>query len=89
MSLQIGALSTGFGHLALVYIPLYMFGAHNGRRKRCMCLQIGALCMTIVEHELKKQKMWQEELQKKKRTDILETVTVITVIVIIMNAKSC
>ena len=45
--------------------------------------------MTIVEHELKKQKMWQEELQKKKRTDILETVTVITVIVIIMNAKSC
>ena len=37
----------------------------------CVFLQIGALCMTIVEHELKKQKMWQEELQKKKRADIL------------------
>ena len=33
--------------------------------------QIGALSMGIVDHELKKQKMWVEELNKKKRADIL------------------
>ena len=71
------------GHL-LTYVPLFMLWC-SVRRKRCMCLQIGALCMTIVEHELKKQKMWQEELQKKKRADILETV----IIIMIMNTKSC
>ena len=69
----------------LLTFPCSCFGAHDVRRKRCMCLQIGALCMTIVEHELKKQKMWQEELQKKKRADIFETV----IIIMIMNTKSC
>lgn len=33
--------------------------------------QIGALCMTIIDHELRKQKMWLEELQKKKKAYIL------------------
>ncbi len=28
--------------------------------------KVGALCMGIVEHELKKYDLWQEELQKKK-----------------------
>ena len=31
------------------------------------CGQIGSLCMNIVEHELKKYDMWQEELQKKRK----------------------
>ena len=85
MRLQIGALlhSCRSQDTCLLTFPCSCFGAHDVRRKRCMCLQIGALCMTIVEHELKKQKMWQEELQKKKRADILETV------IIIMNTKSC
>ncbi|XP_028260077.1 kinesin-associated protein 3-like [Parambassis ranga] len=29
--------------------------------------KIGALCMNIIEHELKRHDLWQEELQKKKR----------------------
>ncbi|MCI4389259.1 hypothetical protein PGIGA_G00095910 [Pangasianodon gigas] len=33
--------------------------------------KIGALCMNIMEHELKRYDLWQEELQKKKRADIL------------------
>lgn len=33
--------------------------------------KIGALCMSIMEHELKRYDLWQEELQKKKRADIL------------------
>lgn len=33
--------------------------------------KIGALCMNIIEHELKRYDLWQEELQKKKRAYIL------------------
>jgi len=33
--------------------------------------KIGALCMSIIEHELKRYDLWQDELQKKKKTDIL------------------
>ncbi|XP_060773419.1 kinesin-associated protein 3a [Neoarius graeffei] len=33
--------------------------------------KIGALCMNIMEHELKRYDLWQEELQKKKRAEIL------------------
>lgn len=33
--------------------------------------KIGTLCMNIMEHELKRYDLWQEELQKKKRADIL------------------
>ncbi|XP_017311794.1 kinesin-associated protein 3a isoform X1 [Ictalurus punctatus] len=33
--------------------------------------KIGILCMGIMEHELKRYDLWQEELQKKKRADIL------------------
>ncbi|XP_077076784.1 kinesin-associated protein 3a isoform X3 [Siphateles boraxobius] len=32
--------------------------------------KIGALCMSIIEHELKRYDLWQDELQKKKKTDI-------------------
>ena len=45
--LQIVALCTALGHIALVYIPLFMFAAHNVRRKRCVHLQIGALCTAV------------------------------------------
>lgn len=33
--------------------------------------KIGTLCMNIMEHELKRYDLWQEELQKKMRADIL------------------
>ena len=33
--------------------------------------KVGSLCMGIVEHELKKHDMWQEELQTKKKSYIL------------------
>lgn len=33
--------------------------------------KIGALCMNIIEHELKRYDLWQDELQKKKKADIL------------------
>lgn len=33
--------------------------------------KIGALCMNIMEHELKRYDLWQEELQKKKKAYIL------------------
>ncbi|XP_056125164.1 kinesin-associated protein 3a isoform X2 [Rhinichthys klamathensis goyatoka] len=32
--------------------------------------KIGALCMSIIEHELKRYDLWQDELLKKKKTDI-------------------
>ncbi|KPP78480.1 kinesin-associated protein 3-like [Scleropages formosus] len=34
--------------------------------------KIGALCMNIVEHELKRYDLWQDELQKKKKAYILK-----------------
>ncbi|KAA0708481.1 Kinesin-associated protein 3 [Triplophysa tibetana] len=33
--------------------------------------KIGALCMNLIEHELKRYDLWQDELQKKKVADIL------------------
>ena len=33
--------------------------------------KIGSLCMTMVEHELKKYDLWHEELAAKKKADIL------------------
>uniref|UniRef100_A0A4W3JDF8 Kinesin-associated protein 3a n=1 Tax=Callorhinchus milii TaxID=7868 RepID=A0A4W3JDF8_CALMI len=33
--------------------------------------KIGALCMNIIDHELKRHELWQDELQKKKKADIL------------------
>ncbi|KAK4819452.1 hypothetical protein QYF61_004602 [Mycteria americana] len=33
--------------------------------------KIGALCMNIIDHELKRHELWQEELAKKKKADIL------------------
>ncbi|KAL1253865.1 hypothetical protein QQF64_016094 [Cirrhinus molitorella] len=33
--------------------------------------KIGALCMSIIEHELKRYDLWQDELLKKKKADIL------------------
>ncbi len=33
--------------------------------------KIGALCMNIIEHELKRYDLWQDELQKKKKAYIL------------------
>ncbi|KAF7700358.1 kinesin-associated protein 3 [Silurus meridionalis] len=37
--------------------------------------KIGALCMNIVEHELKRHDVWQEELEKKSKTYILNAVS--------------
>uniref|UniRef100_A0A8C5ARJ4 Kinesin-associated protein 3a n=1 Tax=Gadus morhua TaxID=8049 RepID=A0A8C5ARJ4_GADMO len=34
--------------------------------------KMGALCMNIVEHELKRYDLWQEELQKKQKANILQ-----------------
>ncbi|KFP02362.1 Kinesin-associated protein 3, partial [Calypte anna] len=34
--------------------------------------KIGALCMNIIDHELKRHELWQEELAKKKKADILQ-----------------
>uniref|UniRef100_A0A667YSD9 Kinesin-associated protein 3a n=1 Tax=Myripristis murdjan TaxID=586833 RepID=A0A667YSD9_9TELE len=34
--------------------------------------KIGALCMNIIEHELKRYDLWQEELQKKKKNQTLK-----------------
>ncbi|CAB1323879.1 unnamed protein product [Coregonus sp. 'balchen'] len=34
--------------------------------------KIGALCMNIIEHELKRYDLWQDELQKKKKAYILQ-----------------
>ncbi|KTG35431.1 hypothetical protein cypCar_00029682 [Cyprinus carpio] len=33
--------------------------------------KIGVLCMSIIEHELKRYDLWQDELLKKKKADIL------------------
>uniref|UniRef100_A0A8C5FWN7 Kinesin-associated protein 3a n=1 Tax=Gadus morhua TaxID=8049 RepID=A0A8C5FWN7_GADMO len=37
--------------------------------------KMGALCMNIVEHELKRYDLWQEELQKKQKANILQNQT--------------
>ena len=37
--------------------------------------KVGALCMGIIEHELKKYDLWKEELQKKKHTGELSYIS--------------
>ncbi|KAL8617694.1 hypothetical protein ACOMHN_039642 [Nucella lapillus] len=54
----------------IIYI-FFCFSSFSQFHGVILHFKIGALCMNIVEHELKKQKMWMEELQKKKRADIL------------------
>ncbi|KAK7094850.1 hypothetical protein V1264_006343 [Littorina saxatilis] len=54
----------------IIYI-FFCFSSFSQFHGVILHFKMGALCMTIVEHELKKQKMWQEELQKKKKADIL------------------
>lgn len=50
----------------IIYI-FFCFSSFSQFHGVILHFKIGALCMTIVEHELKKQKMWLEELQKKKK----------------------
>ncbi|KAG7487581.1 hypothetical protein MATL_G00024980 [Megalops atlanticus] len=38
--------------------------------------KIGALCMNIIEHELKRYDLWQDELQKKKKAYILPAIQI-------------
>ncbi|KAK7502598.1 hypothetical protein BaRGS_00006173 [Batillaria attramentaria] len=54
----------------IIYI-FFCFSSFSQFHGVILHFKIGALCMTIVEHELKKQKMWLEELQKKKKAYIL------------------
>lgn len=54
----------------IVYI-FFCFSSFTQFHGVIVHFKIGALCMNIVEHELKKYDMWNEELQKKKKADIL------------------
>lgn len=54
----------------IIYI-FFCFSSFSQFHGVILHFKIGALSMTIVEHELKKYKLWNEELQKKKKADIL------------------
>ncbi|XP_025112407.1 kinesin-associated protein 3-like isoform X2 [Pomacea canaliculata] len=50
----------------IIYI-FFCFSSFSQFHGVILHFKIGALCMTIIDHELRKQKMWLEELQKKKK----------------------
>ncbi|KAH3798985.1 hypothetical protein DPMN_152589 [Dreissena polymorpha] len=54
----------------IIYI-FFCFSSFTQFHGVILHFKIGALCMTIVEHELKKYDLWKEELEKKKKADIL------------------
>jgi hypothetical protein len=55
----------------IIYI-FFCFSSFTQFHGVILHFKIGALCMTIVEHELKKYDLWKEELEKKQKSDILE-----------------
>lgn len=40
--------------------------------------KVGALCMSVIEHELKRHDVWREELRKKNKAYILSVIRIIT-----------
>jgi hypothetical protein len=54
----------------IIYI-FFCFSSFTQFHGVILHFKIGALCMNIVEHELKKYDLWNDELQKKKKIDIL------------------
>jgi len=54
----------------IVYI-FFCFSSFTQFHPVILHFKIGALSMMIVEHELKKYDLWKEELDKKKKADIL------------------
>ncbi|KAJ8300221.1 hypothetical protein KUTeg_021740 [Tegillarca granosa] len=54
----------------IIYI-FFCFSSFTQFHGVILHFKIGALSMNIVEHELKKCDLWNEELQKKKKSDIL------------------
>lgn len=54
----------------IIYI-FFCFSSFTQFHGVIMHFKIGALCMNILEHELKKYDLWNDELQKKKKLDIL------------------
>lgn len=54
----------------IIYI-FFCFSSFTQFHGVILHFKIGALCMNIVEHELKKYDLWNDELQKKKKADIL------------------
>uniref|UniRef100_A0A8D3CHF9 Kinesin-associated protein 3a n=1 Tax=Scophthalmus maximus TaxID=52904 RepID=A0A8D3CHF9_SCOMX len=58
--------------LAMTIIHVFFcFSSFSLFRDLVTHFKIGALCMNIMEHELKRYDLWQEELQKKKKAYIL------------------
>ena len=58
----------------IIYI-FFCFSSFTQFHGVILHFKIGALCMTIVEHEIKKYDLWKEELDKKKKADILFRLT--------------
>ncbi|KAK3087402.1 hypothetical protein FSP39_005444 [Pinctada imbricata] len=54
----------------IIYI-FFCFSSFSQFHGVIIHFKIGALCMNIIEHELKKYDMWNDELQKKKKAYIL------------------
>lgn len=54
----------------IIYI-FFCFSSFTQFHPVILHFKIGALSMSIVEHELKKYDLWKEELDKKKKADIL------------------
>ncbi|MEQ2254587.1 Kinesin-associated protein 3 [Ilyodon furcidens] len=54
----------------IVYV-FFCFSSFSQFHSLVTHFKIGALCMNIIEHELKRFELWQDELQKKKKAYIL------------------
>ncbi|KAK1897042.1 Kinesin-associated protein 3 [Dissostichus eleginoides] len=54
----------------IIYV-FYCFSSFSQFHGLVTHFKIGALCMNIIEHELKRYDLWQDELQKKKKAYIL------------------
>lgn len=52
-------------------LPLLFSSSFSQFHGHVTHFKIGALCMNIIEHELKRYDLWQDELQKKRKAYIL------------------
>lgn len=50
----------------IIYI-FFCFSSFTSFHAVILHFKIGTLCMTIIQHELKKQELWMDELKKKKK----------------------
>ncbi|MEQ2177607.1 Kinesin-associated protein 3 [Goodea atripinnis] len=71
----------------IVYV-FFCFSSFSQFHSLVTHFKIGALCMNIIEHELKRFELWQDELQKKKKAYILPVLQQSSAPVLMFSCRS-